>query len=133
MNPEYKKLVEAESGRIIASLGLSKDRTEWTFEQRFEYNKQLARFVNDNAQLFPDNTRQLAKDISQRDFQPLDEYSLGDAALDFGSEFVSQAEKINPLSEQNRGKTMAVITAAILLGAITYFAVLAYKTDPRRQ
>lgn len=129
---EQQDAINTASASIINRLGLPKLKTDWSYEQRFNYNKELAAVINSNPAFFPEETRQLAKDIAQRDFQPLDEYSIGDAIRDFSAEFVNQAQEINPLSTVNRGKTANTLIGVVLIGAVVFFGYLAVKYDPRR-
>ena len=50
---------------------------------------------------------------------PVD-YTIGDMARDFTGEVVNQAESLNPLSEQNRGKLAAVLVGLAALAIVAY-------------
>jgi hypothetical protein len=134
---EEQAIRDARNARVRASLGLASiPPADWTYEQRTAYNKALAAAILADASspvgaVSPQELA-TAQRVSEKEYGPLERYALGDQVGDFFGELVSQAEQINPLSEQNRGKTVRTLSAIAAIAAVVFFAVLAFRTDPRR-
>lgn len=123
---------DERNARVRAALGLAEiPPANWTYEQRIAYNKALAAAILTDSG--PASAEELARaqNIAAKEYLPVESYGLGDAAGDFTAEFIAQGQAINPLSAQNRGKTLGVIVAVLSFGAVAYFAVLAWRTSPR--
>lgn len=122
----------ARIARVRAAMGLADiPPANWTYEQRTAYNKALASAILTDSAPATDADLATAQKIAALEYAPLETYSLGDAASDFTAEFIAHGQAINPLSAQNRGKTLAVIVGLLSLAAVAYFAVLAWRTSPR--
>lgn len=122
----------ARNARVRSALGLAEiPPANWTYEQRNAYNKALASAILTDSDPASADELTRAQNIAGKEYAALENYGLGDAASDFTAEFIAQGQAINPLSAQNRGKTLSVIVTVVSLAAVAYFAVLAWRTSPR--
>lgn len=133
---EIQSARAARIARVRASLGLDKKLpSAWSYAERTAYNKALA------AAILADTSRSdggapsvqdvaTAERVVTQNYEPLQSYGLGAMASDFSAELVNQAEQINPLSEQNRGRLATVLSMVLAVAALAYFGVLAFRTRP---
>lgn len=101
-------------------LGLQDTRpSDWTYDQRVNYNKTFARYITENPQAFTAGELQVAKDIAHRPLDALDDTSfVGNLSL-FGDELLNQAaainQDINPFSEKNRRVMYWLVVAGLAI------------------
>ncbi len=125
------------SARILAlsraSLAVAVDETpSLSHDDRNRYLSELAEIILAYPERFDEGTVNSAQLATGLNFGPLATYGIGDAYAEFTSEVVKQGQAINPFSEQNRGTTRNVLIAGVLAAAVVFFAILAFRTDPRR-
>jgi hypothetical protein len=102
----------------------------WSFEEQQQYNLALAQGILDRPQSFTEASLASARVVLGHVGT---KYSLtDDGALEIVAEFAGavadQAEAINPLSEQNRGKFALLLGGALLLGIAVYAWGLSRRT-----
>lgn len=133
MTSTEQAIRDGHIARVRAALGLSNiPPSSWTYEQRTAYNKALAAAILADAANATPTDIATAQRVSATEYSPLERYAFGDMVGDFFAEFAAQGQAINPLSEQNRGKTARTLSAIAAIAAVVFFAVLAFRTDPRR-
>lgn len=82
----------------------------------------LTNRMNAYVRAHPDEFTPIVQGLAQKpDIEQPTEYGLGAMASDFVGEMANQAEAINPLSEQNRGKTALMLFAVVAIAAGAYF------------
>lgn len=92
--------------------------SDWTYEQRVEYNRELAQYIADNPQSFQDTEIQTAKDIASKAIDPLDDTSLMASVGLFGDAFLVEAETVL----ETGGKTLRTsIYIAVAIAVTLYF------------
>lgn len=98
-----------ENTRVAANLikqqlGLAELPSTWTYEQRVQYNKTLAKYIQDHPSSFSQSQNVTAAKVSGTAYSPLQDTSFD--FKEFVSEIGNQAAEINndlnPFSEQNR-------------------------------
>jgi hypothetical protein len=119
-----------QTARRVIGERLGVNPNNLTFTQREEYIRALAAYVMQ----FPAAFAPLTVTAAQRIATLPPSMPLADTSFswsDFGGGILDNAEKVNPLSEQNRGKTSWWIMLTLSLVAVLGFAVFAAKVRPR--
>jgi hypothetical protein len=111
-------------------LDLNDQPASWTFEEQQQYNLTLAQGILDRPQSFTEASLASARIVLGHVGT---KYSIQDTgALSVAGDFVAavadQAESINPLSEQNRGKLALLLGGALLVGVAVYAWGLSRRT-----
>ena len=131
-SPEQQRIVDEQTATIRSSLNLPENRTLWTYEQRFNFNKQLASFILANPAVFTSvpAVTDVARDVQQKDYIGLENTDITFTA--FLDEFDKQVSAVNPLSEENRNKTYWTIAGLAAVAIAVYFGVAALKNAPSK-
>jgi len=114
----HKDAIAQASAAIIQRLGLPPRKQDWSYEQRFQYNKELASYINTYPYNFSPEMRTLALNVQQQDFSPLEDTSFKWG--DFVDNFVGEVAKQNPLSPQNFNKSLAIVASIAVAGLVIY-------------
>jgi len=92
---------------------------EWTATQRNAWNKALARHIVANPHIFdPDDIGSAEQSLSV-ELPEEETFGLGERISTFFGAAGEQANRINPFSEQNLGKTALVIGLGIVAAGVT--------------
>lgn len=93
--------------------------SEWTYEQRTEYNKALASYIAGNPSLFSAQDLVTAKDVQNTDYGILQDTTpkFEDFISEVGNQVVSLNNDLNPFSEKNR----KYVLISIGIGLFVYF------------
>jgi acyl-CoA reductase-like NAD-dependent aldehyde dehydrogenase len=117
LTPDQQAATQAAAARIRARLNLPAVASDWSFDDRQAYLAAFAAEVKARPDEFGTVQNAQAEKILTAGVQHLESYGVLDKAGDFGLEVLEQAERLNPLSERNAGKTSAVIIAAVIVVA----------------
>ena len=124
MTPEQTEAYNRQTAiRIVRErLGLaSLAPVDWTYDQRVQYNRELAIYITENAHAFDDAEIQVARDIAQQPIDQLSDTGFAASLGAFGSAFLDEAaalnQDLNPFSEKNR----RLVWWLAIAGAAIYF------------
>lgn len=113
--------LKTAAARVSARLGLTDIAdSDWTYDQRTQYNKALAQEILLYPQSFTDQTLESARRVADKDYQPL---QGSDPFGEFTDAFIEEA-KITLPSIGNKLLIGAVIVAVV------YFGVKAWASRP---
>lgn len=133
MADTYQQNRDTRRAAIIAKLGLSSDASTWSYEQRTAYLKASAAYTLAAPAQFTADDLALARRVLGATFEPLETYTVADAAKDFGEEFAAQAvsinDAVNPLAEANRAGFASTLKWTLVAGVLIYVAIKAGALD----
>lgn len=133
MADNYQQNRDTRKAAIIAQLGLSSDASAWSYDQRVAYLKASAAYTLASPAQFSSDDLALARKVLGATFEPLETYTVADAANDFGEEFARQAvainDAVNPLAEANREGFASTLKWTLIAGALLYVAIKAGALD----
>jgi len=124
---KQRNYVEQFRDDYVTQTGLSSRTSDWTLNQRNEYNRALARYIQENPQIFEAKAIESARVVSEADRQGLATFGFTDGLQTFFGEFVAQGEAINPLSEQNRARFATNILATGGMIVLGLYLIQKYK------
>lgn len=70
--------------------------------------------------------------LSRADIPAPESYGIGEAVRDFTGEFTRQAESLNPLSEQNRGRFAFTLSGLAAIAVAIWAFAWVIRTSPAR-
>jgi len=131
LTPEQASFMEIAKRLARSNAGLPPERDlasrDFTYEQQIAYNKALAAIIAKYPNRFPANSVDTAKKVMEKQYEPLESYSLGEAAKDFAKEVGNQAidinDRLNPFSVPNRAATGSSLKWLVIALAVGSFAV----------
>ena len=133
MADTYQQNRDTRRAAIIAKLGLPNDGTAWSYEQRTAYLKASAAYTLAAPAQFTADDLAIARRVLGATFEPLETYTVTDAAKDFGEEFARQAvsinDAVNPLAEANRAGFASTLKWTLVAGVLIYVAIKAGALD----
>lgn len=115
--------VRADAVTIVrGNLGLlDTPPAEWTYEQRVEYNKALASYINSHSTIFTPEDRESAQAVAARPYEPLATLGLGDKADIFTDEFLAQGKEVLSSSGNALKNALYIaVTVAVFLYVFPY-------------
>jgi len=131
LTPEQASYMEIAKRLARSNAQLPPERDlasrDFTYEQQIAYNKALAAIVAKYPDRFPATSVDTAKKVLVKQYEPLDSYSLAEAAKDFAKEVGNQAvdinDRLNPFSVPNRAATGSTLKWLVIAVAVGAFAV----------
>ena len=115
---------EAENFRL--SNNLSTNKRLWTVEERGAFIRHMAAFIEANPQIFDVADVERASEVRNIKFNAELPNNIFSMISEFTGESLNEAERINPFSDLNLGKTQIVLGLSIIAVA----AVVTYKLIP---
>lgn len=109
---------------IRQQLNLSNTQSDWSYEQRVEYIKQLAAYIQANPALFSAAEINAARIVEAKAYEPLSSLGLGEAAAIFTDEFLAQGKEV--LSSTGNA-TKNALYIAVAIATFLYVFPYAYK------
>lgn len=123
--------IEQAKAYALEITGLSWDRRDkWSDADRVAYLEANAQFRRDNPLLFTE--AELAAGVNYQAAADAPPPPKPNLVSEFFREAGAQVERINPFSELNLPGFARTLAAIAALGAVAYFAVLAWRTAPAR-
>lgn len=117
-NIYYTPRVAALAASVRSELKLDNTPNDWLYTDRQQYNNILASRLAARPELYGRASEVAGKYKPGGSNSNLQEYGFAQIVGDFTGEFVSQGQKINPFSEQNRRETKWILVLSMLAVAI---------------
>jgi hypothetical protein len=92
-------------------------RSEWTYAQRVEYNKEIAQLILQNPDVFSSTDVNTARDVRQKQYSPIEDESLSLSM--FTDEVLNNAVKITAVGGETLRKALYF---AVVVG-VSYLAL----------
>lgn len=83
--------LDQAKANIRATLGLSNNPSDWTYDQRITYNKALATFIASNPDSFPTSSVQSATSVLNENNSPLSDTGFLSDLSTFGDAITDEA------------------------------------------
>lgn len=120
LSPEQIAANRKSAANLIKTqLGLSEKPSEWTYEQRAQYNKTLAQYIKDHPSSFGAQDAATAEIVSNKTYTPMED--PGFAFTDFVKEVgANAAEPFVAVGKGviNTAKLAGFIMPVVLIGAV---------------
>ncbi len=121
---EFRRRWIADNWRTVGVRLTKAQSNEWTATQRNAWNKALARYITENPHIFDQEDIGIAESSLNFELPEEATFGLGERISTFFGEAGNQANRINPFSEHNFGKTilfvgLGIIGAGVTIGYLT--------------
>lgn len=103
--------------------------SEWTYEQRVQYNKDLAAYIQSHPTAFTAQDVATAKIVEQRAYEPLSTLGLGEGIDIFTDEFLNQAKQVTAIGGNTLRTSIYIAVAIATIFFILPYAIRAWENS----